>query len=138
MSCVPPVSSCCGHDCRCSSVDSTWPRRRRWLAGTASTPTTCSIWWPGWSRSRSCFPRTRAVDRRPTPDRAMALAYAGYGWLRLGEARRGRVMLAEAVALVDRLDDRSARAGVLHVLGAAALLDQPPDLDRARRLVEQS
>ncbi len=87
---------------------------------------------------RRWLTRALALDPRPTPMRAVALAEAGYLTLLLGDIEGSARMLCEAQDLAVRLGDPQSRAAVTHDLGQVALLGQPPDLARGLALAKQA
>ncbi|HEX8628315.1 MAG TPA: LuxR C-terminal-related transcriptional regulator [Catenuloplanes sp.] len=89
--------------------------------------------WTGTGRHREelhWLTRFLALDPRPDPRRAMALAHAGYLHATLGELDTGKQLLAQARELAAPIGDPGVHAEVAYNVGLTGLYEPRPDLAR--------
>lgn len=93
--------------------------------------------WTGTGRHREelhWLTRLMALDPRSGPQRAIALARAGYLYATLGDLEPGKRMLAQARVLATRIGDANVAAEVAYNAGLTGLYEPQPDLAHTLRM----
>lgn len=97
--------------------------------------------WTGTGRHREelhWLTQLLALDSPSGPQRAVALAHAGYLHATLGDLGTGKQLLAQAQELADRVDDPHVRAEVTYNVGLTGLYEPVPDLARTLATAQEA